>query len=118
MSDNAENDLYRVDIESGSVAQIGAAPPTTGEAQGIDVAELSSGDLHATVVVADRASVTLDHLRTSGTPSTDGSSRDAASQSDTSWPPALVYFAIFLAIVALGAVGTMFWRARSTIRPR
>jgi hypothetical protein len=37
--------------------------------------------------------------------------------SDTSWPPALVYFAIGLLVVALAAVFTVFWRARKTIRP-
>jgi len=36
--------------------------------------------------------------------------------SDTSWPPALVYFAIFVLLVALGAAYTIFRRARMTTR--
>jgi hypothetical protein len=36
---------------------------------------------------------------------------------DTSWPPALVYFAIFLLVLALGAAYTIFRRARATTRP-
>jgi hypothetical protein len=38
--------------------------------------------------------------------------------SDTSWPPALVYFAIFLLLGALGAGFTIFRRARVTTRRR
>jgi hypothetical protein len=41
-----------------------------------------------------------------------------AAKTDTSWPPALVYFAIGLLLAALGAVFTVFWRARKTIRPK
>jgi hypothetical protein len=37
---------------------------------------------------------------------------------DTSWPPALVYFAIGLLIVAVAAAFTVFWRARKTIRSK
>jgi hypothetical protein len=41
-----------------------------------------------------------------------------APSSETSWPPVLVYFAIGLLLVALGAVFTVFWRARKTVRGR
>jgi hypothetical protein len=40
------------------------------------------------------------------------------TKSDTSWPPALVYFAIGLLLVALAAVFTVFLRARKTIKGR
>jgi hypothetical protein len=71
------------------------------------------------VVDADRRAVTLDHFRTSGEPGADaGVARSAAQRTDTSWPPALVYFAIFLAAVALAAAGTIFRRARTTLRPK
>ena len=103
VTDDDHHGLYRVDIDTGAVTDLGSAPPPSGEAEGIDAADLSSGDLHATVVDADRAAVTLDHFRTSG----DGrrSRRERPSKTDTSWPPALVYFAILLAFVGAGRRG-------------
>jgi hypothetical protein len=41
-----------------------------------------------------------------------------APSGETSWPPALVYFAIGLLLASLAAVGTVFWRARKTVRDR
>lgn len=116
-TDDALNSIYRVDIDSGAVSDAAVAPPEAGEGEGIDATALTSGDLHVTVVDADRAAVTLSHFRTRGSadPTTPAST---ARKAETSWPPALVYFAIFLLVVALGAVGTVFWRARRTIRPR
>jgi hypothetical protein len=116
LTDDDRHAMYRVDIETGVVSDLGSAPPTGGEARGLAAADLSSGDLHATVVDAGRAAVTLDHFRTSGDPATAPAS--PSKSGETSWPPALVYFAIFVALVALGAVGTVFWRARTTIRPK
>lgn len=113
MTDDDHHGLYRVDIDSGVVADLGSAPPSGGEGEGIDAAALSSGDLHATVVDADRAAVTLDHFRISG----EGGAVQGAG-ADTSWPPALVYFSIALVVAALGAVGTVFYRARTTLRPK
>ncbi len=114
VADDAHHGLYRVDINTGAVSDLGSAPPAAGEAEGIDAASIPSGNLHATVVNADHARVSLDHLRTNGEPS----SAATSASTDTSWPPALVYFAIALAAVALGAVGTVFYRARTTLRPK
>jgi hypothetical protein len=119
VTDDDHNGLYRVDIDTGSVADLGSASPLAGEAEGVDAAALSSGELHATVVDADRRAITLDHFRTSGEPGADaGAARSSAQRTDTSWPPALVYFAIFIAAVALAAAGTIFRRARTTLRPK
>jgi hypothetical protein len=41
---------------------------------------------------------------------------ERAPAGETEWPPVLVYFAVFLLVVALGAVTTMFLRARATTR--
>jgi hypothetical protein len=41
-----------------------------------------------------------------------------AGTSDTSWPPALVYFAIGLLLASLGAVGTVLWRAHKSVKAR
>ncbi|MGZ4689449.1 MAG: hypothetical protein ACXVJW_20305 [Acidimicrobiia bacterium] len=115
MTDDSHHGLYRVDINSGAVVDLGSAPPAAGEGEGVDAATIPSGNLHATVVNADRLAVTLDHFRTSGEPE---GTPTGLTNPDTSWPPVLVSFAIILAIAALGAVGTVFYRARTTIRPK
>ena len=109
--------LYRVDIASGEVGDVGSAPPPGGVVGGIDAAGLTSGDLHVTVAGPGRRTARLDHLRTRGTADSPAATT-TAREVETSWPPALVYFAVLVALVALGAVGTVFWRARSTLRPR
>jgi hypothetical protein len=109
------NGIYRVAIDEGIVTDVGSAPPAGGEAGGVDAAEVSSGDLHTTVMTADRAGVTLDHFRVAGEP---GDGPAALSNGETTWPPALIYFAIALIIAALGAVGTVFYRARRTLHPK
>ena len=114
-ADDEQHGLYRVDIDSGTVDSLGAAPPDAGEGEGIDAATISSGNLHATVVNADRAAVTLDHFRTHGEPT---AGAPASTRPDTSWPPALTYFAIALGLAAIGAVLTVFYRARTTLRPK
>jgi hypothetical protein len=113
LASDDDNALFRVDIDSGAVEELGTAPPSVGVVAGLDAAEVSAGDLHATVVTADASSVTFDHFRIS-----DAGAIRSASKSETSWPPALIYFAIALAIAALGAVGTVFWRARTTLHPK
>jgi len=118
VTDDDDHAMYRVDIDTGAVAGLGSAPPTDGEAEGLAAADLASGDLHATVVDAGRTAVTLDHFRTNADPGGGAAGADSSKSGETSWPPALVYFAIFIALVALGAVGTVFWRARTTIRPK
>jgi hypothetical protein len=114
-TDDDRQSLYRVDIDSGVVDRLGGAPPVGGKAAGIDASTISSGNLHATVVNADRAAVTLDHFRTHGEPTTDA---PVSTKTDTSWPPALTYFAIALGLAAIGAVLTVFYRARTTLRPK
>lgn len=42
----------------------------------------------------------------------------ARATSDTSWPPALVYFAIGIAALALGVFVTVYRRARHGLRAR
>ena len=39
-----------------------------------------------------------------------------SAESDTSWPPVLVYFAIGLLFASLGAVGTVLWRAHKSVQ--
>ena len=76
------------------------------------------GDLHATVVQADGAAVGAGPLPITGDRTVAAATPNPSKSGETSWPPALVYFAILLLFVALGAVGTMFWRARTTLRPK
>ena len=116
MTDDAHHGVYHVDSGSGAVTDVASAPPADGEGEGIDAAETTAGTLHATVTDADHAAVTLDHFATSGDPAARTSA--TASTTDTSWPPALIYFGIALVVVALAAVGTMFRRARTTLHPK
>ncbi len=117
IADDAQHSMYRVDITTGAVSDLGSAPPAAGEAEGIDASSVGGDDLHATVVTADRRFVSLSHFTVAGEPAPESTVPHASTSGETSWPPALVYFAILLLLVALGAVGTMFWRARKTIRP-
>jgi hypothetical protein len=122
-TDDGRNGLYRVDIDTGEVSDLGPAPPVGGEGEGIDATDVRGDNLHATVVTPDRTVVSLDHFEVTGEPEPEVATpptQDASpgTRSDTSWPPALVYFAVGLMVVALGAVGTVFWRARTTIRPK
>jgi hypothetical protein len=114
---DSRHTTYRVDLSSGAVTEVATATPNGGRTGGADAVELSGGDLHVSVADAGGGAVTLDHFRTRGS---EGGPTDAtkARRAETAWPPALVYFAIFLAIAALGAVGTVFWRASRTVRPR
>jgi hypothetical protein len=109
--------VYRVTLETGAVAEVATASPNGGRGGGVDAVELSGGDLHVSVADPGGGAVTLDHFRTRGS---DGGPTDAtkAREAETTWPPALVYFAVFLAVAGLGAVGTVFWRARRTVHPR
>ena len=119
LTDDARNRMYRVDIETGKVSELGSAPPIGGEAEGIDATSVGRDDLHATVVAPDRTALTLYHFTVTGVPvAAEAAAPRASKNGETSWPPALVYFAILLLLVALAAVGTIFWRARKTIRPK
>lgn len=119
LTDDDQNGMYRVDIRTGAVSDLGSALPIDGEAEGIDATSVARDGLHATVVAPDHTFVTLHHFTLTGEPAVAAAAAPRASKSgETSWPPALVYFAILLLFVALGAVGTMFWRAHKTIRPK
>jgi hypothetical protein len=109
--------IFRADLGSGAVTEVATAAPDGGRTAGIDALARADGDLHVSVKDAGGGAVTLDHFRTRGS---EGGPTDAtrAREAETTWPPALVYFAIFLAVAALGAVGTVFWRASRTLRPR
>ena len=114
---DADHTVYRVDIESGRVEEVATASPTGGRSGGVDAVALTSGDLHVSVADPGGGAVTLDHFRTRGSEG-GPTAAQRAREAETTWPPALVYFAVFLAVAALGAVGTVFWRARRTVHPR
>lgn len=56
-TDDATNGVYRVDLTTGEVVDLGSAPPIDGEGEGVDATELPTGDLH--VLVADPALVPM-----------------------------------------------------------
>jgi hypothetical protein len=117
VTDDDDNTMYRVDITTGEVSDLGAAPPVAGAAAGIDASSVGGDDLHATVVNANEDAVDLGHFTVSGEPAPASAVPRPSTNGETSWPPALVYFAILLLFASLGAVGTVFWRARKTVRP-
>ena len=89
MTDDDHQGIYRVDIDSGAVVDVGSATPADGEGEGIDAATTSAGNLHVTVTDANHAAVTLDHLAMSGEPSATPAATPSSAKPDTSWPPAL-----------------------------
>jgi hypothetical protein len=109
--------IHRVDLESGRIEDVATARPAGGDSGGVDAVAVTSGDLHVSVADAGGGAVTLDHFRTRGSEG-GPTAAQAAREAETSWPPALVYFAVFIAVAGLGAVGTVFWRARRTVHPR
>jgi hypothetical protein len=56
-TDDATNGVYRVDLTSGAVVDLGTAGQVDGEGEGIDATEVPTGDLH--VLVADPALVPM-----------------------------------------------------------
>jgi len=56
-TDDATNGVYRVDLATGAVVDLGSAGQVDGEGEGIDATELPTGDLH--VLVADPALVPM-----------------------------------------------------------
>jgi hypothetical protein len=57
------NTLYRVDLGSGAVIDLGSAGRPGDEGGGIDVTPLSTGRIHTLAIGADKASVRLDDYR-------------------------------------------------------
>lgn len=56
-TDDERNGVYRVDLETGEVTEVGSAPPVDGEGEGIDAADGDPATLH--VLVADEAIVPM-----------------------------------------------------------
>ena len=53
------NTLYRVDLGSGEVIELGSAGPAGGEGEGIDVTPLATGRIHTLTIDVDEVSVRL-----------------------------------------------------------
>jgi hypothetical protein len=56
------NELFRVDLETGAVADLGSAGHVGGEGEGIDATKLASGALHTLTIDVKRAPVWLGHF--------------------------------------------------------
>jgi hypothetical protein len=63
---DATNGLYRVDLETGQVDDLGSAGHLGGEGEGIDATKLPSGRIHTLTVDANGAPVWLGHFSVSG----------------------------------------------------
>jgi hypothetical protein len=117
VTEDSRHAVFRVDIGTGAVEEVASARPTGGGTGGVDAVALPAGDLHVSVADPGGGAVTLDHFRTRGSEG-GPTAAQRAREAETSWPPVLVYFAVFIAVAGLGAVGTVFWRARRTVHPR
>jgi hypothetical protein len=112
-TDDGHNGIYRVDSRTGAVTDVGSAPPIAGEGEGIDAAPDGSS-LRVLVTAPDLRSVNINSFDVSRPEP--ASTKSSSSSSPSDWPPALVYFAIFLFLVAFGALFTIYRRARRTLR--
>ena len=59
---DASNDIYRVNMKTGHVDLVGQITDPPGEGEGIAVAQLPSGYLHATVLDPDQTKVWVEHF--------------------------------------------------------
>lgn len=59
---NPTNELYRVDLETGQVDDLGSGGHVPGEGEGIDATKLKSGVIHAMVIDPNIAPVYLGHF--------------------------------------------------------
>ena len=59
---DAHNDIYRVNLKTGHVDLVAQITDPPGEGEGIAVAQLPSGYLHATVLDPDKTKVWVDHF--------------------------------------------------------
>lgn len=59
---DAHNDIYRVDMKTGHVDLVAQIVDPPGEGEGIAVAKLPSGTLHATVLDPDQTKVWVEHF--------------------------------------------------------
>ena len=62
---NATNELYRVDLKTGEVVDLGSAGHLPGEGEGIDATKLKSGIFHSMVIDPKIAPVYLGHYTVS-----------------------------------------------------
>ena len=59
---DAQNDIYRVDMKTGDVNLVAQITDPPGEGEGLAVAQLPSGYLHATVLDPDMTKVWVEHF--------------------------------------------------------
>jgi hypothetical protein len=60
---DATNELFRVDLKTGQVDDLGSAGHVPGEGEGIDATKLESGELHVLTVDPALAPVWFGHFR-------------------------------------------------------
>lgn len=120
-TDDATNGLYRVDLESGRLTELGNAGHVDGEGEGIDATALPTGLLHMVTVDAALTPIWLGHLelpRVAGRSELRSNARLQDSRAlDSAWPPVLIGGVLLVAGSAAGAVIVMLRRARAALRP-
>src|SRR6266511_3863957 len=117
--DDDANGIYRVDLASGKVDQVGSAGHLDGEGEGIDATELTSGTIHTLTVDAAITPVWLGHFEVgepagSAPPTTAARREDDAV--DSSWPPILVALVLLVGTGAVVAGVVVVRQARTAAR--
>jgi hypothetical protein len=122
-TDDVRNGVYRVDLETGRVDDVGSAGHLDGEGEGIDATALASGSLHLLTRDVRVTPVWLGHFDVAGPTPTTARQADgrndagaASDQVDSSWPPILVAGALALATGAVLAAFMVIRQARATAR--
>ncbi len=118
-TDDDDNGIYRVDLASGKVDQVGSAGHLDGEGEGIDATELTSGTIHTLTVDAAITPVWLGHFEVgepagSAPPTTAARREDDAV--DSSWPPILVALVLLVGTGAVVAGVVVVRQARTAAR--
>jgi hypothetical protein len=121
-TDDDGHGLYRVDLESGTVARVGTAGHRGGEGEGIDATSLPDGDVHVLTIAERLTPVYFGHFAV-GEPVTDTTEpptsavRPSASDDlDPGWPPVLIAAVLAVLAAALVIGATFYRRARAAAR--
>ena len=116
-TDDAQNAIYRVDLDSGAVALVASMGHLDGEGEGIDVTALPTGLLHTLTVDVKVSPVWFGHFAVPAgtTERTDPPGTGDDGGTGSTWPPILVVGAAALAVVGSFALFAVFRQARASV---
>ncbi len=110
-TDDARKEVYRADLRTGALDELGSAGHTDGEGEGIDASLVGASRLH--VMVIDRSLIPVHLVSFAVVGLAPPVSRN---DSGSGWPPVLVMGALALVVAGVGAGGVLLYRAWVGIR--